>query len=95
MDRLKVEETLIAEANEIEMEEDEPEKSVIEEGAVTVKGCIPDATTFYDTYLNNILKAFPKRINTMQLTCGKCSSLVIDGEFKGSVTVCKSGKGIL
>ena len=92
-----VEESLIAEADGTALEEVGywiPEDNVIEEGAVTITGCIPEATTFFDKYLSNIVAEVPKRIKSIQLTCSKCSSLVIDGEFKGSVTMCKSGKGI-
>ena len=92
-----VEETLLAEADGTTVEEDGywiPEENVIEEGAVTITGCIPVATTFFDKYFSNIVAEVPKRIKSIQLTCGKCSSLVIDGQFKGSVTMCKSGKGI-
>eukprot|EP00731_Ephydatia_muelleri_P019776 Em0012g601a len=91
-----VEESLIAEADGTALEEDGywiPEDNVIEEGAVTITGCIPEATTFFDKYLSSIVAEVPKRIKSIQLTCGKCSSLVIDGEFKGSVNMCKSGKG--
>eukprot|EP00731_Ephydatia_muelleri_P019967 Em0012g792a len=70
-----------------------PEENVMEEGIITVTGCTAEAAAFFNQYLNSVIKELPNHITAIKLTCGKCSSLVIEGDWHASVTLCKSTKG--
>ena len=71
-----------------------PEENVMEEGIITVTGCTAEAAAFFNQYLDSVTKELPNHITAIKLTCGKCSSLVIEGDWHASVTLCKSTKGI-
>eukprot|EP00731_Ephydatia_muelleri_P019961 Em0012g786a len=95
-DRLNAEEKVDAEMDDPAMETRDywtPEENVMEEGIITVSGCTTEAAAFYNQYMNAVITELPNHITSIKLTCGQCTSLEIEGDWRSSVTMCKSSKG--
>ena len=79
----------------IENEEYETREETVVEQKVNpaVSGCDSDVAKYITDYFKTLTDEFPKQFTSIKVTCGRCSTLSLEGKWRGLVTLCKSQKG--
>ncbi|KAL5489139.1 hypothetical protein EMCRGX_G018197 [Ephydatia muelleri] len=86
---------LESDETEIANEEYETREETVVEQKVNpaVSGCDSDIAKYITDYFKTLTDEFPQQFTSIKVTCGRCSTLSLEGKWSGLVTLCKSQKG--